>query len=776
MRRKLVYTTVVLCGLLAGYWLLALPSVLFQDSYSTLLLDRDGNLLSASIAMDGQWRFPEVSNVPDRYKQAVVLFEDKRFDSHPGVDLLALGRAFKENITEGRVKSGASTLSMQVIRLHRRNPPRTLWQKAVEIFLATRLEWRYSKDEILALYASHAPFGGNVVGLDAACWRYFNHAAVNITWAEAALLAVLPNNPSLMHPGRSRERLTVRRNQLLQRLHAAGHLDAQTLTLAVAEPIPMEPSPVPQWAHHLLAYAGRQGLAQQRLTTTLDINLQELVEQKLEGYRKQLEANQIHNAAVVIASVQGGEVLAYAGNVRAGRAHQEDVDVIQAPRSTGSILKPFLFAALAEEGKLIPQTLMPDVPTYIAGFAPKNFSRQFDGAVPAGEALIRSLNVPAVHELRQYRYEKFHALLQRLGMTTLHRPPDHYGLSLVLGGAEGTLWDITGMYASMARMLESYRAGMYDAAAVHPLRFLKEDQIKDRQDGEPLFSAATLWQTMEVLRELNRPGEATGWRHFSSSRTVAWKTGTSFGFRDGWAVGVTPDYVVGVWTGNADGEGRPGLTGTETAAPLMLDLFSALPAGRWFTKPVGDLVEITVCAASGFRATELCSQTRVVEVGVAARTLPSCTYHHRVHLSMDRKHRVHRSCEANPIEQIWFTLPPLMEYYYRQQHTDYQSLPPYRRDCEDPLALPMLELIYPKPMSVVVIPRNLDGSQSAILAEAAHRTAGSVIYWHMDGQYLGETRRRHQLVLSPAPGEHRLTILDDQGHTLSRTFRVEAAR
>ncbi len=266
----------------------------------------------------------------------------------------------------------------------------------------------------------------------------------------------------------------------------------------------------------------------------------------------------------------------------------DDVDIIKSRRSTGSILKPFLFAAMLDEGKILQRTLVPDVPTIINGFSPKNFSKEYDGAVPANKALIRSLNIPAVHMLRTYRYEKFHSLLKNMGMNTLDRSPDHYGLSLILGGAEGTLWDITGMYASMARTLNNYwehpGKNRYNRSDFHPPHYIEPRHESDLNQGgsegnleaTSWLSAAAIFQTFDALKEVYRPGEESGWRYFSSSKKIAWKTGTSFGFRDAWAVGVTPHYAVGVWVGNADGEGRPGLTGTDAAAPLMFDIFSQL--------------------------------------------------------------------------------------------------------------------------------------------------------------------------------------------------------
>jgi penicillin-binding protein 1C len=536
--------------LLVGYYF-CLPSVLFEDPYSTVLEDYQGELLAASIATDGQWRFPVLDTVPEKFAKALVAYEDKRFWNHPGVDILSFGRALRQNSKAGKILSGGSTIDMQVIRLSRKGKSRTVIEKMIESVLATRLELKYSKEEVLALYASHAPFGGNVVGLEAACWRYFACEPKELSWAEAAMLAVLPNSPALIHPGKNREKLLVKRNRLLAKLNATKVIDQFTYELAVIEPIPAEPHALPRHARHLLAHAAKDGNAEKKIKSTVELTLQQQVEQVLEDHHQRLKSNQIFNACAIVLDVETGNVLAYVGNTNTGAEHGTDVDVLVSPRSTGSILKPFLYAAMLEDGKILPKALLPDIPTMINGFAPQNFNRAYDGAVEADKALIRSLNIPAVYMLREYRYERFHQFLKNIGMNSLNQPPDHYGLSLILGGAEGTLWEITGMYASLARTLNHYSnytgwKNKYDRKDFHQPNYVrKTDSTEKNMEGNSWLSAAAIYQTMDVLKEVYRPGEETGWRYFRSSKKIAWKTGTSFGFRDGWAVGVTPQYAVG---------------------------------------------------------------------------------------------------------------------------------------------------------------------------------------------------------------------------------------
>lgn len=779
-KRKRLFWFGAIVIILAGLYYSALPAELFHTPYSYVLEDSEGNLLSASVAADGQWRFPLTQHVSDKFAKAVVLFEDKRFYRHYGVDVLALARAIRQNLKAGKVISGGSTLTMQVIRLSRK-ASRTYLEKIIEIILATRLELSYSKDEILNLYASHAPFGGNVVGIEAAAWRYFGQSPEQLSWAEAATLAVLPNAPSLIHPGKNRQALLKKRNNLLLRLHASGYLDDLDLQLALEEPLPEKPVDFPQMARHLLDRSRFENPTTYRIRSTLQESLQRRTEQIAYDHARRLQANKIYNVAVLVAEVNSGRVLAYVGNAVADDSddHGRQVDIVRSPRSTGSILKPFLYAAMLDEGKILPKTLLPDIPVMINGFAPKNFSLTYDGAVPADEALVRSLNIPAVHMLREYRYEKFYDLLKRLGMTTLSQPPDHYGLSLIVGGAEGTLWDITAMYASMARVLNNPPDKRYLSSDYRPLHYTTiEQRAKDQPESSGYLSASSIYQTLEVLTELGRPGEERGWKIFSSTQRIAWKTGTSYGFRDGWAVGLTPRYVVGVWTGNAGGEGRPGLTGIEAAAPVLFDVFNTLPVSPWFAMPYSEMQQIAVCKSSGMRLSDACQYSDTLWVGRRGLETKACLFHKWVHLSKDHKHRVHLGCaEASEMVTVpWFVLPPVQEHYYTRRKMSYRSLPPFITACQPSQGIALMDWVYPRDGAKIYIPRQLSGEPGKAVFELSHRQREAVVYWHLDGEFMGITQKSHQIAVNPGPGNHILQVFDEQGQELACRFTVISSR
>lgn len=777
---------------LIGYYF-CLPNPLFSDPSSTVLEDRNGELLGARIASDGQWRFPHNDSIPEKFTQAIIAFEDKHFFYHFGIDPVAILRAFYLNLKERDIVSGGSTLTMQTIRLARKGQARTLWEKLIEAILATRLEFSYSKQEILALYASNAPFGGNVVGLDAAAWKYYGRSPQKLSWAESATLAVLPNSPALIHPGRNRKALQQKRDRLIQRLMANNVIDSTTAQLAQLEPLPQKPLPLPRLAPHLLdkeqirqRHSGKSSIVK----TSIDIGMQQRMERIISSHHQHLKANGIENAALVVLSVKTGEALAYVGNVSCADGSTGcAVDVITAPRSTGSILKPLLYASMIQDGKILPEALLPDIPSQFGGYNPKNYYPDYDGAVRFDRALSRSLNVPFVHALSRYSVPKLHGFLKRAGMTTLAFPPNHYGLSLILGGAEASLWDLAGIYASMARTLHYFPQynGKYDPNGFRSATYRLEDRVFPKSyqqfeqlEASSLLSAAAIWHTFESMVEVIRPGEDSYWRRFSSSNKIAWKTGTSFGFRDAWAIGCNPEYVVGVWAGNATGEGRAGLIGIAAAAPILFDAFHALNSQvPWFEQPFDEMREIEVCKNSRMLPSPQCNATDLIWAYQKGLQTKPCPFHKQIHVDASGKWRVHDNCEqpANMKPASYFVLPPIQEIYHRQKNANYRILPPYRPDCQASLqqvGQQAMELIYPKKSSQIHIPKDLTGQKSATVFEVAHRDPNITIYWHLDGEYLGSTSDFHEKSLSPDAGVHELVLVDENGEKLMRKFHVLA--
>ena len=735
---------------------------LFHVPYSTVVTDRNEELLGARIASDGQWRFPPRNTTPEKIKECLITFEDKHFYHHWGVNPFAIGRAFYQNVKNKRIVSGGSTLTMQTIRLAR-NESRTFREKLIEMIWATRLEFRASKEEILSMYISHAPFGGNVVGLDAAAWRYFGHSADDLSWAESAMLAVLPNAPAMIHLSKGRKTLLDKRNRLLKQLLEKKTIDSSTYELAISEPLPDEPHALPQIAPYLVSrfYQERNG---EYSRSTINKGIQTQVEDLAERWSNEFGRSDIRNLAILVIDIPSNQVVAYCGNVHFDRKQGgNQVDVIQAPRSTGSILKPFLYYAMLQEGSLLPDMLLPDVPVNINGFTPQNFSMQFEGAVPASEALARSLNIPAVTMLQRYGVPKFHSFLQQIGLKTINRSSSHYGLSLILGGAEATLWDVTNAYAMMGRSLLQLPQRSCSL-------LLPTSRITESTDP---FQPGAVWQTFDALKEVNRP-EEIDWKSIPSMQTIAWKTGTSYGFRDAWAVGVTPRYAVGVWVGNATGEGKPGLVGAQTAGPVLFDIFNLLPSSSWFTRPAGIFVEAEVCRKSGHLKGRFCDETDTLLVLPAGLRTEACPYHHLVTLSANESQRIYENCaNTEPtLRKSWFTLPPVWEWYYKQHHPEYKPLPPFKAGCGEDTFQPM-QFIYPPMNARIKLPKQLDGSKGFLTVELAHNNPNATVFWHLDETYQAQTQDFHKISLQPAAGKHSLTAVDGEGNTISTTFFVE---
>lgn len=764
----------ILAVLLIAYYV-CLPKQLFKDPTATVITSKNNDLLGAMIAKDGQWRFPTSDTVPDKFETCILQFEDEYFYKHPGFNPVSIYKAFKENLSSGQIKRGGSTLTQQVVRLSRKKP-RTYLEKAKEIILATRLEIRHSKEEILSLYTSHAPFGGNVVGLDAAAWRYFNRNANELSWAESATLAVLPNAPSLIYPGKNQERLLKKRNRLLKKLLENNIIDSLTYDLSIAEGLPQKPYPLPQIAPHLLQKVARSNHGK-RTETTIDTRLQEQTNEIVKNHYNLLKQNEIYNIAVLVLDVNTKQVLTYVGNSPTDKTHQKDVDIIDKARSTGSILKPFLYAAMLDSGDILPNTLVADVPTEFGTYVPENFSKEFDGVVPASRALARSLNVPSVRMLRSFGLDRFHHYLKELNLKDLKYNANHYGLSLILGGAESNLWDLCKSYAAMSSTLNHFNESSseyYKNEFINPT-FIASDTtpLGEKTSEKIIYDAASIYLTYESLKEVNRPTGDDNWEFFDGSKEIAWKTGTSFGFRDAWAIGTTKDYVVGVWVGNADGEGRPGLVGVQAAAPILFDVFDLLPKSDWFAKPYDEMHEIDICTKSGYRATDMCDEKQLKFVQKSGLKTKPCPYHVLVHLDKSERFQVNSSCEdlANITHRSWFVLPPLMEFYYRSKNPFYKPLPKYRLDCQGDLKATM-EFIYPKSYSSIFLPKDFDGNTNELVLKIAHSKPGTTVYWYVDDTYVGSTKDIHDMAIIPQPGEHMITTVDEEGNEAKRKINI----
>lgn len=763
-------------------FLVRLPQPLFDVPYATLVLAENNQLLDVTIAQDHQWRFPPLDSIPQKFKTASLLFEDEYFNYHFGVNPLSILRAMRQNIASGKIVSGGSTVSMQTIRMALGNQNRSYLKKLSEILLSFKLELKYNKNTIFKYYANHAPFGGNIVGLNAASWRYFSRPPHKLSWGEVAALAVLPNNPSGIFPGNNQKTLEEKRDKLLDKICVRGHFSTEELKLYKAEPIPSKIKLLPNHTPHLLQRGIDEGMEGEIIKTTLDYELQKKVTSVVKKHNAKMSLNQIKNAAALVIEIETGDAIAYVGNTATKVEHGKFVDIIKANRSPGSLLKPLLYAAALNDGLILPKQLLQDIPIYKNGFIPKNFDRKFRGVIPANKALSSSLNVPYVHLLSEYEYKRFYHLLKKIGYTNLNHPPDHYGLSLILGTAETSLWGITAVYAGMARAYLTFpkrplNSG-YSYSDYHKNYFLNS-AVKAKKDttlnSSGLLSVEAIEATFKAMQELERPEQESGWESFLSKKKIAWKTGTSYGFRDAWAIGLNDKYVVGVWVGNADGEPRSDLIGIRAAAPLLFDLFRLLDGDSILNNtPMGSLENI--CLQSGMLTKAICKRQVLQELTEnAVLKAKKCTYHVSLKLNQKETHQVDSNCYDvfDMVSKDYFVLSPVQSWYYMQHQPNYVLPPPFLKGCKKKETTSKIQLLYPQKNATISIPKEQGGTLGKVVFQAAHQNPEGRVYWHLDEQFIGVTEHNHQLSLNASAGVHILTLVDNFGNEIKRSFKIE---
>ena len=748
--------TAALLGALTGALAFStpLPERLLAEP-SPVVRYRDGTVAHVFLADDGRRRIAVAArDVDPAYVDALIRLEDQRFRTHLGVDPAAVVRAAVSNVRRGRVVAGASTITFLVVRLCEPRP-RTLGSKVVEAFRAVQLELRLSKGEILAHYLQLTPFGRNLEGVEAAALAYFGHGAGALAPGEIATLLAVPQNPNVRYPSpRNRERLTAARDAV------AARLGLDVLPGDVPETL----RPVPRGAPHA-AYALRAGSTHAReWRTTLDRGAQRVVEDVLAAARPDLERKGIDNGAVVVLDTATSEVLALGGNLSfwddgPGRR----IAAFDVPRSPGSTLKPLIYAAAIDRGEALPEFLVPDIPTAFGSYTPRNYDGDFDGLVRLDDALSRSLNVPFIHQLRAVGVEPFLGILRDLGVSSLTDAPDHYGLSVAVGGIELTPVELAGIYAALARGGDG-----------KPPRRLR-DEARDPRAGARPISEGAAWLTRRALERRDRP-DFPGRGDLAAPPTgIHWKTGTSTGRRDAWAVGSGPRHTVAVWLGNLDNRGSAALVGADAAGPLLFDVLGGLaPAGGARPDPATpDLGWIEVCSYSGRRATEACPHRADVRALVASVPTETCPYHRRVHvdvstgLAVGPRCREGRSTEPRTV----LTWPSPVRRYLRASARLLPELPGWAPGCAPGSASAPPAIVSPPEGQSAVLIAGLDPDRQQIPLEAESDLDGSLA-WFVDGRFVASVPADGRAWWTPVPGEHRIVVTDSRGRSARRRFAV----
>jgi penicillin-binding protein 1C len=615
---RLIPLLVVASMLGVVYFLIPLPSRPFLGEASIVVMDENGEMLRAFLNTQEQWCLPmdPEQPIPEKVRQAFLCSEDRYFYFHPGVNPIAILRALVQNIRHGKIKSGGSTITMQLAR-RLKQKKRSYWHKVVEILQSIKIEIRYSKESILRLYLDHAPFGGNIIGVETAAWKYFGKSSAFLTWSEAAMLAVLPNAPGLVTPVLNRDRLMAKRNRLLEKMLGQKRIGLGTFQMAMHEPLVKNVSFFPSMAQHLCqelkeAHQGGSSL----IYSTIRKELQKIGEEIVKRHMQQLSVQGIDNCSLLVLETASGKVRVYIGSQDFfDGKRQGQVNGVLARRSVGSTLKPFLYALSLDEGLITPEAQLRDVPTLYGAFSPENASGQYSGLVSAKEALIQSLNVPAVRLLYTYGLYEFYVFLQNAGLKNLYLSPYDYGLPLIVGGVEASLWEIVAMFRGLA-----------NGGRFTPLRVLAGEDSPPLP-APSLISSGACFLTLAMLREVKRPEAESYWHLFQNQWPIAWKTGTSFGRRDGWAIGVTPQWIIAVWVGNFNGKGSGNLTGAGCAAPLLFDIFNSLPKNprqAWFQCPQGSMMSVEICLQTGYSAGPACENTIFAMLPKNAKSLKRC--------------------------------------------------------------------------------------------------------------------------------------------------------
>ncbi|MBK8735439.1 MAG: penicillin-binding protein 1C [Saprospiraceae bacterium] len=749
-----------------------------KEAYSYVALDSKEEVLISKIAKDGQWRFP-ISNVPDsNYIASLLEFEDKRFFYHLGVDPLAILRAIKQNIAKSRVVSGGSTITMQLSRMVLKHKTRSIFAKLSEMIVAIGLEFRFSKSQILKLYSIYASYGGNIVGIGTAKWKYFNKYNIQLSFAEAATLAVLPHQPSLIHTSKNNDRLLHKRNSLLLRLKKSNFISDLDYKLAILEPLPIQKNNLSRASTHALDYLIKTYPDRYIFHTTIDPQILRMASQILYLNHNQFKENLISNAACLVVENSSQKVLAYIGNILDSTNRNDAfVDMIHAPRSSGSILKPLLISSMIDKGLISDASIVADIPIQINGFIPENFDRSFSGYASVRNILKHSLNVPSVKLLQQYGVEPFYRDLKSLGFNTLFRNAEDYGLSLILGGAEITIWDLATVYSNLANIHQTNFNSVVDHknSVLQQLKMTKEDSLSIKETKLLNLSIASIGKMFSLMRNPYSfsPGEI---EHHNSN--IAWKTGTSFGFKDAWCITISPKYTVVVWVGNSSGLSRPGIIGLHTAAPIAHAIMERLNDNSVWLESFNLMKPMLLCRESGFLASEFCNEVDTTLQCPSASHLEICKYHKLLAVDSNGTYQVNRFCENNFKLQSYFILPPIMEFYYKTHHSNYISAPQLRKDCldEGQLQSDNVDIIYPTHLSIIKITKDIDAEENQLIFKAVQKRESALescsLHWFIDSDYLGVTCNDHTMKCKPNVGKHKLLVTNDFGESKTISFEI----
>jgi len=776
-RTTLAVLLLLFVALLPVLWLGVL-NLLFPFPWETLrrppavvVTDRAGEPLRFFLPADQRWRFPvRLSELPAELPRALVASEDRWFWRHPGVNPVAIARAAWSNVVAGEVVSGASTIPMQIARMAEPGA-RTFPRKLLEAFRAVQLERRFSKRELLEIYLNLTPYGGNVEGVGAAAWFYFGKTPDRLSLGEIALLTALPRSPVRYDPTVDPIEARKARDRVLHQLAARGAFPRQEIADALAQPLPRVRRRPPFAAPHLAELAVRLLPGETRIRSSLDSRIQSIAEEQVRGRIADLRTTGIGNAAVVVIENGSHAVRALVGSAAFHEpSFQGQVNGALARRSPGSTLKPFLYAMALDEGRVIPDSWLLDVPTDFSGYVPENYDERYRGRVTMREALVLSLNACAVRLLSEIGLGDFHRLLRHGGLVTLDRPAEHYGLPLILGAGEVRLIDLVNLYASLA-----------DGGVYRPFRLVEEttERTVAQPAGVRLFSAGAAREIAGILTDLRRPDMPEAWDLTRDGPAVAWKTGTSYGHRDAWAVGFSRRYTIGVWVGNFDGRPRKGISGSQHAGPLLFDLFRALgdrgAGGSSGAVPAPEPETIEVCAESRELPGPYCPVRLRVAYLPGKSHLVQCSWHRRALVDAVTGELLAGDCLAGRPHafRVLTVFPAELVAWWRAQGDPVPEPPRLSAACGGIVEGEPPRIVSPDGTTPYRLRRDALPENQRIPLVARAGAGVSRLFWYQDGRLVATTAPQESRFLPSLPGEHRLVVTDDLGRSGGVTYRVE---
>lgn len=735
-----------------------------RKPFSLLIEDRRGRFVHAFRAADGIWRLhTSPDQIPPRLKAILLAREDRWFYHHPGVNPFALVRAAWQNLSAGRRISGASTITMQIARMLEPKE-RTVGSKLLEMLRAIQLEWRYSKDELLSMYLSMVPLGGNVEGLQSAALLYYQTPLERLNIAQLFDLMLIPSDPNGLRPDRAGARLHAERLRQARRWLADGSLTPADSVVLWDTPAGAVRNPLPRHAAHVSLRIARLYPGVAAVRSTIDLDMQDRVETLLANHLRPWQRSGVQNGAVMVVENATGAVRAYAGSGSfLDDATRGQVDAVMALRSPGSTLKPFLYAMQIDAGALTPRMVLMDTPYDAEGFYAENYDGTYDGMVRADEALQRSLNVPMVRMLKQAGLPAFQRFLDEEGFHSLRSQQGRLGLSMILGGCGVRLDELVAAFASFPRN------GLW-----RPLRW-QEDAPSDTSAVRRVFSPATAYLVTRILSGLERPDMPNNFEYALTLPRVAYKTGTSYGRRDAWCIGYSAAYTVGVWMGNVSNRGNPDLVGSRSAAPLLLDVFTSIagPAEKAILPAPPSVRTRQVCALSGRPPGPHCD--RLIDDLFIDRVSDAspCAMCGEFLVSPDGRESYCATCLGDHAYTtvVFPQYPPELLHFWRTRGVRRTMAPPHHPACTRVFAGEGPAILSPS-----------DGMTYYLVAHDQKLVlqAGSGVdvrehRWYVNDRYLGAKQPGERIFVTLSEGAHTVSCLDDRGRISRVSIAVKNA-